>query len=284
MASQRTRVLINLGLLALVTVLAALALRPGSETPEDRLTDIEPAAIERIRVETGEQPPVVLERRGDEWWLTEPWEISASERRIEDLRDFATTRSFARYAAADLELDRYDLDPPRIRLWLNDTLIELGKTNPVNRQRYARVGDTVHLIDDTRTYLLSSTVASYLGPRLLPRDAAIERIELPNLVVSRDPAGGWRSDAQVSSDQLQALIDAWSEAQALWARELDAPADPAWPRVTITLADGRRLDFAVAGTDPDLVLARPDLGIAYTLPGDTAARLLEARPAVESVD
>lgn len=275
MASQRTRLWINLGLLAAVAILVALVfLRPGPEATPNTLTPLAADRIDRIRVATGEQPDVLLERRGEHWFMVEPWEIEASDKRIEDLLAFAGTRSFARYDASNLDLARFELDSPRFRLWLDDTRIDLGKTNPVNRQRYARVGDTVHLIDDTHTYILGATLPSYLGPRLLPREPGVERLELPGLTVSRDEAGHWQGEPARAPEQLEDLVTAWDQATALWSKATD-PADTAdHPRVTVTLADGSTRSFMIAGTDPDLVLVRPDLGVAYTLPAEQAGRLL----------
>lgn len=276
MASQRTRLWINIALLLAVGVLVMLVvLRPDSDAgSDDRITSLEPDAIERIRVEGEDRPPVTLERRGEHWWLTEPWEIEASRPRAEDLSALATTRSFSRYDAAGLDLARYGLAPARMRLWLNDTLIELGDTNPVNRQRYARIGDRVHLIDDTHTFILTSTLASYLGPRLLPREPGITRIELPALDATRTETGGWQSDTGLDSDGLQALVSAWHSAEALWSKDYEAPADKEFPRVRITLDDGETVEFAILSTTPDLVLARPGLGVAYTLPGEQREVLL----------
>jgi hypothetical protein len=274
MASQRTRLLINLGLLVAVAVLAAIALlRPGAEEVPARLTTLAPEAIDRIVVRGEDQAPVALERRGAHWWMTRPWELEASPRRIEDLLDFARAPVHASYPADDLVLDRYGLAPPRMRLELDDTVIEFGATNPVSRSRYVRIGDRVHLTDDTRTYLLNTTPESYLGPRLLPRGAQIVTLALPDRRIEHDVAGGWRTDgAETTPDDAQALIDAWRRAEALWAK----PYTPreGLPTITVTLADGQVLRFAVAATEPDLELARTDLGIVYTLPAEATANLL----------
>ncbi|HDP90465.1 MAG TPA: DUF4340 domain-containing protein [Thioalkalivibrio sp.] len=284
MASQRTRLLINLGLLLAVAVLAAIALLGrGTDAPGERLTALDPERVARITVHGEDQPPVRLERRGAHWWLTSPWELEASPRRIADLAALANAPSRAAYAAATLDLARYGLAPPRMRLELDDTVIEFGATNPVTRQRYARVGDTVHLIDDTHTYLLNATTESYLGPRLLPREAQIVTLALPDRRIERDATGGWRTDgAETTPDDAQALIDAWRRAEALWARPF-IPQDDL-PEVRITLADGQVLRFAVAGTAPDLLLARPDLGFVYTLPAEAAAGLLDTPGAAEERD
>ncbi|MDX5334307.1 MAG: DUF4340 domain-containing protein [Gammaproteobacteria bacterium] len=281
MASQRTRLLLNLGLLVAVGVLAAVALlRPGAEEAPARLTGQDAAAIVRIVVQGEDQVPVELERRGAHWWMTRPWELEASPRRIEDLLGFARAPVHASYPADDLVLDRYGLAPPRMRLELDDTVIAFGDTNPVSRSRYVRVGDRVHLIDDTRTYLLNATPESYLGPRLLPRDARIEALALPGLRITRAPGGaGWQTDADVPADLLQARINAWQGAEALWAKAY-TPRE-GLPTVTVTLADGRTIAFTVAATEPDLELARPDLGIVYTLPGEAATGLLDGPAPVD---
>ena len=279
MASQRTRVLINLALLIVVIGLALLAVL-GREMRKEhpRLTELGEADVVSIRLETGEQPPLALERRDTGWWLLEPWVVPADADQVEKLTDFAARRSYTRYQAADLDLARYGLAPPRMTLTLNDQRIELGEINPVNRRRYARIGGLVHLIDDTHTYVLNSPPEAFASRRLLPEDTQIMAIRLATVRLAR---GEWTPDWQidppteVSADAIETLLRAWKQAEALWLKPYTPIAGTSPDLVELELADETRLLFAVISTEPEFVLARPDLGLAYALPTAQAKLMLE---------
>jgi hypothetical protein len=276
--SQRSRARLNLALLLIVAALGALVwwlANRDTAPPSSTVGALDPGAVEEIVIERTDKPTIVLQRRGDGWWLTRPIEIAASSFRTNSILELGETESRARYDVADMDLARFGLDAPLLSVRMGGQQFDFGGTNPVNRFRYLRVGDEVHLILDPIFETLNAEVASFVGPRLLPAGARITRIELPEFSLSRNAEVGWDlspGDPEVPADALQGLVGAWQAAEALWAKPY-AGAEPEG-RVRIELDDGRRLLFEIAQTTPDLVLARPDLGLEYTLdPGPNAAML-----------
>jgi hypothetical protein len=79
-----------------------------------------------------------------------------------------------------------------------------------------------------------------------------------------------------SADAPQILIDAWKNASALWVRSYQRAAGS--KPVTVTLADGQTLVFELRQAEGETLLARPDLGLQYQLPEETAQPLLELAP------
>ncbi|WP_411293350.1 hypothetical protein, partial [Thiohalomonas denitrificans] len=77
-----SRTLVNLGLLILVGILAALAAwEPGKQAPPDseRLTPLNPADIHQVRIERAGRATVAAQRGEDgEWRLTEPRGLPAN--------------------------------------------------------------------------------------------------------------------------------------------------------------------------------------------------------------
>lgn len=284
MSAPSRRVLLNLVLAAVVLALGGLVawLNLSPDATDTGLTPLSGEAVTDIRVKREGSPDLHLVKDGDRWKLTEPFEIAASPYRAGMLARLADEPSFADYAMDELDLARYGLSPGRAEVILDGEIhILFGDTNPLNRRRYVRVDDRVHLIDDKVFPVLQAPVASYVGPKLIPADAQLIALTLPGQRLMRSDAG-WALDPprpDVSADDVQTLVDAWKHAEALWANPLEQDdADAAAPVVTITLADGRSLGFELRRTDSDLILLRRDLGLAYTLPADQAASLLELKP------
>lgn len=290
MASKRTRSIVNIALLAAVIALGLLVFMLSGKDAEQsvkRLSTLKAGEVERIHIHRPDRPDIELERRDQGWFLVRPFAIAASPGRIEDITDILKAQSRNSYPAKDLELAKYGLERRDLSLRLNNRELIFGDTNPINRLRYVLLGDRVHLIADTVSYLLEADTASYVGPSLLPAGADIQRLSLPGLSLSREGEGPWVSEPRredLGSDAIQTLITAWKEAQALWAKPYqDEDAGKAAGDIRITLTDGREIAFSVLADDPDLILARTDVGIAYTLDGSQAGVLLmqDGKPAAD---
>lgn len=287
MGTQRQRLLLNLALGAGALVLGALVAYLAGRSPEEaapKLTSMAVSDVTSIRIQREERPDIALERRGEQWYLTAPYAIAASDFRARMLARIAVESSLKRYPAADLDLARYGLDPPRVRVFLNDTELGFGDSNPVTHQRYVLAGGQVHLVADTVFDVLTADVASYLGPRLLPEDAVVTRIALPEVTLTKQDTG-WTLEPEqpdLSADDIRAFVEDWTRAEALWAKPRSGR--PAQGEIRITLADGGELRFQIIETDPDLVLARPDLEVEYTLSGGQADRLLKLSPRPAEAD
>ncbi len=157
---------LNLGLLGLVGGLAALALvESGRELLPaiPPLLNLLPERIERIAVERPGQVNLMFERRDGRWWMTAPEGGPANPILIHPILQLAQARCAPSYAVAELDLPGLQLEPPRLRLWLNDQDIHFGATAPTDGQRYLRVGATVQLCPDRLYPLLTSAAAGFLA-------------------------------------------------------------------------------------------------------------------------
>jgi hypothetical protein len=280
------RNLLNLVLLLVVVGLGLLAwLEPGREAPPAplKLTALDVAAIDRIRIE---RPAGLLEmaRADNRWQLTAPVTAPANGIRVDAILSVAAIDSLNSQAITGLDLAAYGLAEPAVRLFLNDTRIDFGNTSPLDQRRYVRVGDTVHLIPDLRYYQLIGGWNGYVSLRLLEPDTALDRIELPGLMLENHE-GSWRPEpppAHWSADAATALAQNWDTAQAMEVREHKGKANGEEVRLHIR---GREqpIRFVVAARDPELVLVRPDLGLAWHLVSGQAQGLLELSALPENV-
>lgn len=273
--------LTNLFLLLVVVALALLAIyEPGIEEPKEQpaLLSLERGAIEHILIRRQGQPTIELARGPlGEWQLLQPLKAAADDYRIDSLLRIADTKSLSRFTMEKGGLADYELDKPRVVLELNNTTrIAFGAQSPLDHRRYVRLddSDTVQLINDTLYYHLIGAYPGYINKRPLPGDASIQALTLPQLSLQ------WQEERwqvmpepeSYSADQITHLLDNWKYASALSVEEYDGKeGEP----VTITLK-GREapLEFLLTAREPDLILARPDLGIQYHFPAESGDEML----------
>lgn len=282
------RALLNVGLAAALLALVWVVWQEPGHAPKPaavKLTALAPAAIANIVI-SGNNGPVTLAKKYGQWWLQEPLKAPANPVRVENLLQVAEAESLSRFPAAGRDLAQFGLDKPTLRLRLNDTELSFGGVTPVGRQRYVLLGDTIHLINDNYLFGESADAAAYISRDLLPKDKDIAAIDLPVAKLTRGDKGEWTmtpADKGVSQDAIRNVADAWREAQALRVAPYDRR--PEQGAVAIRFTGGQSpLRYGIIAREPELILARPDLGMQYYLAADQAARLLTvAKPAVPAI-
>jgi len=278
------RNLLNLGLLLLIAILVLLAVyEPGIEKPKEppRLLSLKRDAVTHILIERGEQKTVELSRdKQGKWQLVQPLKISASDFRISSLLRITEQKSLGDYPADKERLSRFGLDKPRVTLTLNgNTKVTFGNSTPLDQRRYVQVGNKIHLISDTLYYHLIGRYTTFIRQELLPEGSQISAITLPGQKVQWQDKK-WLVEPKpekYSPDQVTQLIDAWKFASAVEVK----PYDGSTPGDSVTLqlkGQEKPLHFLLTAHKPDLVLARPDLGIEYHLADNSAAELLKLSP------
>ncbi|MCK5639312.1 MAG: DUF4340 domain-containing protein [Gammaproteobacteria bacterium] len=275
---MNNRSLLNLGLLALVTILVLLVIvEPGKEPAVENqaITNLESAQINRIRIERSQASILEFKRRDSRWWITSPLEIPANEYRMERLLGIVEARSQNNYPASGQSLELFGLQTPTVHLFLNDTAIAFGKTEPLNHLRYLQVGDTIHLMRDGAYYHLIGDYTTFVSTRLLEPSIKLTALQLPGLTLELEQ-GRWHIEPKpknYSADSVVALIDAWRHAHAIEVKAYSG--DGRGEKISLTLSKQEEtVKFEIIQAAPDLVLGRSDLGIEYHLSESTAETLL----------
>ncbi|MBW6476192.1 MAG: DUF4340 domain-containing protein [Chromatiales bacterium] len=272
------RHLVNLLLLAVVLGLVGLVLweQRGQQAPSvPQLLQIEPAAIQQLRIERTGQAALVLQRLDAErWQLQSPLAIDANGFRIQALLRVSELRSLGSFSVSGAELAVYGLDQPSLRLIINGQLeLVFGGQTTLDYRRYVRLGEQIHIVPDTLYYHLIGDWHGFVSQRLLPEQARIEALQLPGLSLQRS-AEGWQLEpagALRSADQIQTLLDAWQHPGVVQVR---AYAGGAGETIRIGLAGMPTLEFLLLEDQGEYALARPELGIQYQLSEASAAQLL----------
>jgi len=263
-------------LLVLVSGLGAwvawLQSRPQPEEPE--LADLDPQAIGRITVKYQDRV-LRFQHRDDDWWMQQPYTAPADSYRIEQILRLPRTKSYARYSIPRTDWPRFGLEPPAAEIDLDGHRFRFGRQNPIDFRRYVQVdGQTVHLIDDTLFHLLTSPASDWLDTRLLPAGAAVRGLTLPGWRLQLSAEGNWRSEPETDPAGLQHWIDEWRNARALRVVPHPGPAPKDKPTIRVDLEDGS-LTFVLLAEEPEVILLRPDLELAYHFYREIGIRLLE---------
>ena len=275
------RMLLNVWLaIALLALVWVVWKEPGHapKPPEVKLTAMSPAAISKIAI-TNHNGSITLSKQGAAWRMSQPVEVAANGVRVDDLLGLLQTKSLSRFAAAGRDLSEYGLAKPAVRLRLNDAEILFGGVTPVDQQRYVQVGDTIHLISDRYMFELSGDSAAWISRDLVPPGAQIVALQVPDGKLSRNDKGEWLEtppEKGFSTDAAQALVDAWRDAQAL--RVTPYEKQPAHGEVVIGLAgQAQALRYQIIARRPELILARPEIGVQFYVASERADRLLSVK-------
>lgn len=266
--------LLNVALMTAIALLAWLAWRTPSREEAARapLSDIKAAAVSRITLTRQKRPPIAIERRGEQWWITAPLKARADEFQILRMLTILEAQPTARLPATDRA--RFELDLPSAVLDIDGVQYAFGGINAVTREQYVLRGDTIHTVELRHGAALPLNAVALIRRALLAENEQPVAVALPEFTVSKND-GRWTLSppaGEAGADELQRYVDQWRMASAATAEPYDNRA----PRgdIRITLADGATLTLGVLQREPQLVLWRRDNGLQYTFLAGAARTLL----------
>lgn len=285
------RALLNLVLVAAAILLSlVLWLEREQEAPPEPVTPLARDAISGVRVSYPDALDLVLRRDESGWRLESPVATRAEDSEVSQILRLAQAEVEHEYPAEEIDPAEVGLDEPAYTVTFTgddgrEVRVELGGEAALERSRYARVGDTVYLVEEPNMHALGPEFSILVARRILPEDAEIEKIELPEATLSRTDTGGWTvtpGEADRGADAAQRTVDAWRLARAMWMK----PADNAEPegRVRLHLADGTVRELAVVARKPQLILRDPELAVHYHVAANEAAPLLDMAHGSEKSD
>lgn len=281
---MKSRLALNLGLLALIAILAAVAvLKPGKkEEPQPTLVVGTLDALNNVTLQNKEK--LTFEKRDGLWWLTAPFAAPVNQVRMRQLLEVGQAASSAHYPIKPEELAQFGLDQPQATLALGDSILQFGTTDPINMRRYVRMGDTLHLVDDNFFHHLTASATDYVDKKLIPEGAKIRQIELPGLKAMKGADGHWTAEpAGDGKTDWAELASTWATARAIEVKRLEK--DSQGDTIRITLNEGSPIEYIILRKQPALTLARRDLGLQYEITADTSRDLLnQKQPATKPAD
>ena len=210
--------------------------------------------------------------------------MPASGFQLRALLGILGTRPERSYPSSALDLASAGLEPPQATLLLNDTLIYIGNTEPLEHKRYVQHEDTVYLVTDTYQHLINADWTNFVDRRLLPENAGLTTLQLPALSLTLGNDQQWQlspENPEASDIAIKTLVAQWQTANARYIRRYDRTAAPV--SVTLKYADNSEtITLHLIEQEGEFVLARPDWGIQYHFPGNMRDVLLTLPTAGEA--
>lgn len=278
--------------LVLVCVIAALFWFSQQATiPEDTSNSfqhIDVHAINDIQLKRENRDDIQLLKQDIIWHLVQPINATANTTRVNLLLSLLDSPSHSQLIHPNDEtLEQLGLKPRKISLQLNEHLFVFGDREPLNKHRYVLYQNTVYLMDDNITALLSANANSLINNRLIASQYKINSMQLPLLdgkqLSSIDTIAielnnsHWQSLPAIhSTDKLTKLIEFWQQAEAMQVipvtEENIASVDN--KQVTITFEDlNTSAIFLIQLTDRNLFITDQNKKLKYQFPAAMAQQL-----------
>lgn len=286
-SNRLRRRILNIGLLIVVILLALTTWHANhSQKIEGHalIPDLKISKIQQIKLTHRAGTPLVFVHDQDDWRINQPLSSRANQLLVRSLLDLPIKQHIHRYLAKGLNLDQLGLEPPQATIQYGQHhQISLGISNPVNHRRYALAGQYVYLVQDNLAGLASADALDWVSLTLLPPHARIKALDLPHLSIHALSAGRWVINPRpihLSKKQITRLIRTWTMASAYRVTSLPLIKDRTTQNngqaknINIVLENGKRYQFTIISTHPELVLGRNKLGIAYHFPSALAKALL----------
>ncbi|GMR03954.1 MAG: hypothetical protein BMS9Abin22_470 [Gammaproteobacteria bacterium] len=277
----KSRWLLNLALIVLVTVLALFAIYKGGQENTETgppLTTLATDHVTRIRIDRPKKPRIVLAKTGDAWRLTAPYPARANQFNVDRLLRLAKAESQARFPAVSGELARYGLDKPSARVSLDDEEIIFGAMHPIKNQHYVRYRDEVHLIHSRYFAPVAYRYSNYIDTRLLEEGRTPIGFKFPAFRLTLKD-GNWHrqpGNDKLTTDSINKFVQEWRHARALSVERYSKKPALGQIKITFTKNDKTEtLTLAILGYKPDFILYRKDEGLEYHFPEGIGKRLLK---------
>lgn len=276
---MKNRLLLNVLLLLLVIGIAAfLYFKPKTveDKPEQfKLSTLKADEITRIEVSLRKGTPVVLEREGEQWFLTAPFRARADNFEARRLADLVRAVSDQKLPATDL--GRFELEPPFATVILDKQTFTFGTINRMLKAQYVMTGDAVFMVNPQYAQAIPPQPERLADNRLWTTpEQQIVGVELPKFKVEQVD-GNWvvtpKPPITPTQDDLNRFIDEWK----LSSGTLTQPAKlkPSKEQAIVRMKDGKSVTVNLASRDPEFIVIRPDEGLQYHLSRETARRMFD---------
>lgn len=251
----------NLLLLAVVTAVLGVAVyaelaREYRWLDARRLTDIRLSGVTSLAIDCRSCTTRRFERTATGWRMLEPYALPASSQAIAHLLAIARAPVRSWLTALDYDPARLGLQPAQITLQLNDTRIEVGNEDPIEHDRYVRVGSRLARVPDRFSARLFESAETELDRHLLAENPAVTGIVL--------------NGASARTD----LVHAWRTVVAAGVRRASADAAAGAVPVTVSLADGSSIHFGLIRAGNAYIARRDKPALDYVINEAQAQALL----------
>lgn len=265
---------LNIALFVFVVFLASVIYLSEEENLAlNKLTEIDLSNINSINIRHKKNSTTIVKQKDGQWQITQPINIAANNFRIKSIVKLINAPVHNQYSLAEIDKKTTGLEKPQTSIQLNDLFIEFGITSPVTNLRYVKLNNFVYTIEDVYYPLINSHFGALVSLDLLPADSDIDKLILLNQTISKDDKGLWKSNSEISTDNIIDTIDHWQHDQAFGVHEYLPRKELG--EVFIYLKEQQQpLAYTITDTEPWLIIARPEMGLEYHLDKEAYNKLI----------
>jgi len=259
------QLILNLFLFIIVISLASIIyFSEEQSTLLERLTDINVDSITTINIQHNKNTLSIYKTTGHYWKITQPVDVAANNFRINSILELLNAPVHNKYTSAEIDSKKTGLDKPKMTIQFNKQVIAFGITNPATNLRYIKLNNSIYTIEDVYYPLISSHFGTLVSLNLLPPGSKPTKLILLNQTISKDGKGRWRSNIDISADNVARTLEHWSYDQAFGVHQYLQRKELG--EVFIYLSNSPQpIRYQITDTDPWLVIARPEIGLEYHL-------------------
>ena len=141
-------------MLLLAAAVAALGAAVYAELAREQalapqpLTVLDPSTVQRIEIRCSACQTRRFEHAGDGWRMLEPYTKPANTEAVARLLAVVRAPVRTRAPLADYDAAKLGLAPPQFTLRYDDVTIEIGNEDPIEHDRYVRIGNELLRVPD----------------------------------------------------------------------------------------------------------------------------------------
>ena len=277
----RLNLIMLAAILGLVIFLYIVPQSDSDEAREFSISSLPAKAVQSIQI-TQKGANILLQKKKNNWYLTEPINARADEKKVTAFLEILSAKSEYRFPLADL--DRYGLEKPNIQLQIDHESFNFGGLSPVTNQQYVATDDSVYLVSPRFAVMLPSQPIKIVCPTLLTKTESPVSFELGHVNVIKHE-GKWAISSEniaqhLSQGEFNRWIDSWRHAVAshlLLDAEVSDIDDAvlAQKEIKIGLENGQAVLFKVLQYESRLFLRRSDEVIWYVYLDHVGQSLLD---------
>ena len=260
------RMLINFLLIILIIIFTYIGNRYEVKTgyqPKNQISVLKPEDIHTVAIQTADNS-FILNRTGNQWRFEKPIRWPANSITLERLISIVNSETESRLSAAEIDLSTLGLQFPKAILTVNDTRILFGATNNIGKRRYLMIGSMVYLLPDLHMHFLTQGINGLIDRRLLPGSIPLQSLRLTNLNLTKNSEGNWQETTlgKAPAERLNKLVNNWRTLEAGNIKVYNKAKIPLQKLIAV-LDNDSEIKFFLMSIKPELVIARPDLGVQY---------------------
>ncbi len=280
---MKSKALLNLALIAALVALSLYAyFKPWQDAaPALKLTQLKRDDVTRIAVEPRGAAAIKLEKRDGAWRIVAPLNAQADATQVDSLVNIVNANAKQKLSNADLA--QFDLDPPPVRVTLNDQVFAFGRVNDITYEQYVATAGSVYLVAPLYGYGIPTDATKLLSRRLLDAGELPVAFDFGRYRIVRDDKGSWAASGEfgslkeepLSQDDFNRWADEWRNTSAL-SVEPDKGTRTR-EQVMVRFKDGNAVTMRIVQKEPDFQLVRNDNSMRYRFGVEVGRRLIDPR-------